>query len=146
MEENKAHPSFLPSPHVTKVVHNFEVSQFCQGSGGNLGGRHSVKKVHAPKFDKEHAEDVFVEDDHVAHDPLRHRVVFAGNLATAPKSAKAGLGLRVGDFREPRVAVSRELKRLHRCRGVVSGLGSKLGITSLKYVFQTCLKNGKRAR
>ena len=140
MEENKAHLPFLPSPHVTKVVHNFEVSQFCQGSGGNLGGRHSVKEVHAPQLDEEHAEDVLVEDDQVAHDPLRHRVVLAGYLAAAPKPAKAGLGLRVGNFREPRMAVYRELKRLHRCRGVESRLGSELGITSLKYIFQACLE------
>ena len=94
-----------------------------------------MKEIHAPKFDEEDAEHVFAEDDHVAHDPLRHRVVFASNFAAAPKPAKAGVGLRVGDFREPRVAVSGELERLHWCRGVESGLGSKLGITSLKNIF-----------
>ena len=72
------------------------MSQFCQGSGGNLGRWHSVKEVHAPELDEEHAEDVFVEYDQVAGDPLRHCVVLAGNLAAAPEPAKAECWLCIG--------------------------------------------------
>ena len=68
-----------------ELVHHFQVIQFPHGFGGNLCGGHPVEVADAPEPDEDHAEEVLVEDDEVAADPLRLVVQVAGHLAHAPE-------------------------------------------------------------
>ena len=47
----------------------------------------------APEPDEDHAEEVLVEDDEVAADPLRLVVQVARHLADAPEPAEGELGV-----------------------------------------------------
>ena len=76
-----------------KLVHHFQVVQFPDGLGGYLGGGHPVEVADAPEPDEDHAEEVLVEDDEVAADPLRLVVQVARHLADAPEPAEGELGV-----------------------------------------------------
>ena len=76
-----------------KLVHHFQVVQLPHGLGGYLCGGHPVEVADAPESNEDHAEEVLVEDDEVAADPLRLVVQVARHLADAPEPAEAELGV-----------------------------------------------------
>ena len=126
-----------------KLVHNFEVVQLPHGPGGYLGGGHPVEVADAPESDEDHAEEVLVEHDEVAADPLRLVVQVARNLAHAPEPAEAELGVLLAVVLLGPVAALWEPEGLGRVAGPeLRAEGVDLGVAGRVQVLEGGLKAG----
>ena len=124
-----------------KSVYDFQVIQLLHGLGGDIGGGHPVEVADAPEADENHSEEVLVEHNEVAPDPLRTVVEVARHLAHAPEPAEAKLGiLSVVLFLVPVAAIG-EPEGLGRVGGSELRLeGVDLGIAAQIQVLKGGLK------